>query len=110
MRYFKTAEGKILCTFIRHEGTHRHEIVYRSKDIAGNPAIALHPSPEVPSERDHGKMIEISEAEALAIDPGLFEKGFADYEEYKRWEALQIKTAPEQKRKVRESAVQEALF
>jgi hypothetical protein len=108
MRYFKTTSSKILCTFQRCAWM-RHEIIYRSKDIAGNLAIALHPSPEVPSERDHGPLVEIDEAKAMAIDPGLFRDGFQDYEEMKRLEPDQG-PATARKLKIVREIVQEALF
>ena len=116
MRYFKTTSGQILCTFIRYQGERRHEIIHRCKNPFPefpeyDPGIALYPSPEIPSERRYGPLIEISEEEALEADPGLFEKGFQDYEEYKRWEAEQMPApATARKRKARESAVQEILF
>lgn len=110
MRYFKTTEGKILCTFKRCEWM-RHEIVYRGKHSILGETIACSPSAEVPNERDHGPLIEISEEEALKADPGLFKDGFQDYEEMKSLEPVQKAPAPAKKNKiVREALVQETLL
>jgi len=108
MRYFKTAEGKILCTFLRCAWM-RHEVVYRGKHSILGEVIACSPSPEIPSKRDHGQLVEISEAEALEADPGLFKDGFQDCEEMK---GMEPQPALAKKRKmIRERApMQEVLF
>jgi hypothetical protein len=112
MRYFKViSNGKILCTFLRPDSKH-HEIMLRCDPRPSfpeyDPGFTSYPSPEYPEERRYGKMVEIYEAEATKIDPGLFE-AWTSYEDLKRLE-LQKESAPAKKRKVvRESAtVQEA--
>lgn len=109
MRYFKAiSSGKILCTFKRCEWM-RHEIIYRSKHSILGETVALSSSPEVPSERDHDPLVEISESEALEDDPELFRDGFQDYEEMKRLEPQSAPAMARKRKEVRE-AVQEILF
>ena len=110
MRYFKViSSGKILCTFKRCEWM-RHEVVYRSKHSILGETIACSPSPEVPSARDHGTLVEISEAEALEADPCLFEEGFQDYEELKRMEPDQAPATARERKETQKELVQETLF
>jgi hypothetical protein len=113
MKYFKViSSGKILCTFLRCEGM-RHEVVYRCDHKPNfpeyDPGFACEPSFEYPKERNHGEMIEISESEAIAIDPELFKGAFEDYEEMKRLEPVQKAPALAKKRRViRERATTQA--
>ena len=113
MKYFKTAAGKILCTFIR-PGNSRHEIMLRCDPIPDfpeyDPGFTSYPSPEYPEEWRHGKMVEISEQEAVQADPDLFES-WTGYEELKRLEPEQA-PAPAKKRGAvqKRALVQETLF
>lgn len=95
MHYFRveqagvvTNKGAILVTFWNHGHWNiasRHKEGYAQMNICtGQKTDPTH------FPVHYGLVLPITEADALAADPGLFQEAFLDYEEYKVYEREQL--------------------